>query len=258
MLVGRQRVPSAQHPTAPHLSIYDFKVGDLVTILGRRYYITSCDPATRVYLTTMGLHPSADLTDPSLTAFQEYLPAPTPAAGIGKLPFSSEFPRRHPLATFVSKAGQVLRFYGEWVDYDRGMGGVTTPVTEKVELRYYLEDDTAEIRVHHQTPHQDALTPAKPQLPAKLLRRGPVAKELSELSGASSFGAVGRPTLNLVGLRGAGAHLKDRRPQADPSPAFLEPSELLLGSIVSVGGRHMRLCECDAFTTSFYKNVYDI
>ncbi|XP_066968607.1 EF-hand domain-containing family member C2-like [Macrobrachium rosenbergii] len=139
------------------------------------------------------------------------------------------------------------------------MGGVTTPVVEKVELRYYLEDDTAEVRVHHLTPHQDALTPAKPQLPTKFLKRGPVAKELSEVNGAGSLGAVGRPTLNLVGLiKGQGAHLKDKWPQALPSPSFLKPSELLLGNAVSVGGRLMRLCDCDSFTTIYYKNVFDI
>ncbi|XP_066969255.1 uncharacterized protein [Macrobrachium rosenbergii] len=85
------------------------------------------------------------------------------------------------------------------------------PVVEKVELRYYLEDDTAEVRVHHLAPHQDALTPAKPQLPKKFLKRGPVAK----VNGAESLGAVGRPALNLVGLREARAHLKDQRPQVN-------------------------------------------
>lgn len=56
------------------------------------------------------------------------------------------------------------------------MGGVTTPVTEKVELRYYLEDDTAEVRVHHLTPHQHALTPTPPAVPTKLLKRAPIPK----------------------------------------------------------------------------------
>ncbi|XP_068243703.1 EF-hand domain-containing family member C2-like [Palaemon carinicauda] len=234
------------------------QVGDVIKILGRRYYITSCDPATRTYLRSLGLHIPPDLSDPSLTAFQDFLPASTPAAGVGKLKFSSDWPKQHSLATFVNKAGQVLRFFGEWVDYDKNLGGLTTPVTEKVELRYYLEDDTAEVRVHHLTPHQDALTPEKPQLPTKFLKRGPVAKELSELNGAASLGAVGRPTLNLVGLQGVGAHLKDRRPQALPSPSFLKPSELLLGNTVSVGGRLLRLCDCDSFTTIYYKNLLDI
>ena len=56
------------------------------------------------------------------------------------------------------------------------MGGVTTPVTEKVELRYYLEDDTGEVRVHHLTPHQHALTPTPPAVPTKLLKRAPIPK----------------------------------------------------------------------------------
>lgn len=68
------------------------------------------------------------------------------------------------------------RYFGEWVAEGKEGGGVRTLVTDKVELRYYLEDDTAEVRVHHLTPQQDVLTPARPAQPTKILKRGPVAK----------------------------------------------------------------------------------
>lgn len=68
------------------------------------------------------------------------------------------------------------RYFGEWVAEGKEGGGVRTLVTDRVELRYYLEDDTAEVRVHHLTPQQDVLTPARPVQPTKILKRGPVAK----------------------------------------------------------------------------------
>ncbi|ROT76577.1 putative EF-hand domain-containing family member C2 [Penaeus vannamei] len=149
-------------------------------------------------------------------------------------------------------------YFGEWVAEGKESGGVRTLVTDKVELRYYLEDDTAEVRVHHLTPQQDVLTPARPAQPTKILKRGPVAKNMAELNNASSLGSVGRPTLNLVGLRGGRAHLKDRRPQAPSSPVFLQPKDLVLGKTVDVAGRLLRLCECDSFTKNYFKNVYGI
>ncbi|XP_050731460.1 EF-hand domain-containing family member C2-like [Eriocheir sinensis] len=78
------------------------------------------------------------------------------------------------------------------------------------------------------------------------------------MAGATSLGATGRPTLNLLGLRGGRVHLKDRWPQAANSPGFLGPMDLVLGQTVRVAGRLLRLCECDAFTTRYYKETLGI
>ncbi|XP_063872418.1 EF-hand domain-containing family member C2-like [Scylla paramamosain] len=232
------------------------QVGECVTLLGRRYLVTGCDSATRTYLSSLGLAPTPDLL-PYSTTFILPTQAGTDTRA-AKLPFSLEWPKKHPLATFVQHSTQVLRFFGEWAAEGEDVGGVTTPVTDKVELRYYLEDDTAEVRVHHLTPHQHALTPTPPAVPTKLLKRAPIPKNLSEVAGAVSLGAIGRPTLNLLGLRGGRVHLKDRRPQAASSPQFLGPEDLILGQTVRVCGRLLRLCECDAFTTRYYKQALGV
>ncbi|XP_071533012.1 EF-hand domain-containing family member C2-like [Panulirus ornatus] len=253
-LVGRQRVSTGTHPLAPHLTLHHLKVGEHVRIAGRLYLVRSCDAATRTYLTSLGLAPLPDLVPHPIAAITT-----TPSqVATGKVRFSGDWPRQHPLATFVRNAGQVLRFYGEWADEGRAMGGVTTPVTERVELRYYLEDDTGEVRLHQLTPHQDALTPAPPHLPLKILKRAPIPKDLSQVSGAAAVGALGRPTLNLVGLKGSRAHLKDRRPQARGRPAFVGPEDLVLGNTVPVCGRLLKLCECDHFTTNYYSTVLGV
>nr|XP_053627067.1 EF-hand domain-containing family member C2-like [Cherax quadricarinatus]XP_053627068.1 EF-hand domain-containing family member C2-like [Cherax quadricarinatus] len=69
-LVGRQRVATSTHPLAPHLTLHHFKVGEYVTVLGRRYLVTSCDRATRTYLTSLGLAPQPDLAPHPTTVTQ--------------------------------------------------------------------------------------------------------------------------------------------------------------------------------------------
>ena len=69
----------------------------------------------------------------------------------------------------------IKRFFGEWAPSPPQSSGVTDVSTGRIELRYYLEDNTAEVRIHSRVPHH-TLTPTPPELPVKFLRRGPIHK----------------------------------------------------------------------------------
>ncbi|KAF2360004.1 protein of unknown function DUF1126 [Trinorchestia longiramus] len=245
-VLSRQRVPLPHEPTN-HIKPENLQAGCTVQIIGRTYTVQGCDESSYQYLRAQGLNP------PPVVSFTSSPPEFQDEAD-GRLPAPRAWPKHFPLKTYIQNVGKVLRYFGEWVGGTPRLGGVTTILSEKIELRCYLEDGTIEVRCHPQ-PLRGRTGPLRDHS-SRVLRRCLVPKNPHDLSGVSNLGCVDRPVLSLFPT--SGRPVMDRCPRVSAPPHFLGPQDFVLGTSVSINGRLLRLVECDAFTTSYCKDVLGI
>lgn len=112
--------------------IIDLNIGKEPEIFGRVYKIVDCDKFTRRFLNRMGI------------AVPDPIEIPTdPYMDSRNFPVFSKKPNRKidKLGKFLKYDRKVLKFYGYWDDTESEYGSI-----HDLEIRYYLADDTIEIK----------------------------------------------------------------------------------------------------------------
>ena len=70
-----------------------------------------------------------------------------------------------------------------------------------------------------------------------------------------SLGILDKPVLNIAGSKGHFFLFKDKHPNVPVALTPLVPKDLILGNVVTIFGRKIRLCDCNDFTRSYYEEL---
>jgi hypothetical protein len=112
----------------------DLNIGKEVEFYGRVFKITNCDRFTRNFLNRCGIAVPDSLNMPG----DPYLELRIQETGTGKKKGKK---KEDALGKFLANDRKVLRFYGYWDDQETVFGYL-----HRLEILYYLADDTIEIR----------------------------------------------------------------------------------------------------------------
>jgi len=180
VFLKRHRIPTA---AAGFYSWSDLNVGESVTFYGRTFYVYSCDPFTRKFITGSGLQVADDQEAPEepIEAYRNSLKKvksggpPKPRnddltrfveAKLGK---ASSALVQDKLRQFLENDRKVLRFYCVWDDRSRLYGDRRPYV-----MHYFLADDTIEILEVNETNNGHDPFPV-------MLRRNPLPNQKLEV-----------------------------------------------------------------------------
>ncbi|KAL6767667.1 RIB72 [Auxenochlorella protothecoides x Auxenochlorella symbiontica] len=131
------------------LGLEDFSIGSTICVRKTQYHLCSADTYTRTFFSDRGLHLGEDLALPEAptdggavsrpgSTDRREAPAESPTR-YAEVALGKAAPSRH-TQQFLKFSNQVLRFFAVWNDTGRLCGDV-----HRLQLRYYLEDDTVEI-----------------------------------------------------------------------------------------------------------------
>lgn len=76
--------------------------------------------------------------------------------------------------------------------------------------------------------------------------------------GIQSFGLLERPVLNITSSRDSFVSILDRQPSVSYSLLPLSTKDMILGEVIEVCGRKIRLCDCTTFTMNYFKEKLKI
>ncbi|KAH8263834.1 hypothetical protein KR038_010714, partial [Drosophila bunnanda] len=235
-LVHRQRVPKAPPCDNEFMSLIDLNVDMTVQIFDRQYHITDCDQFTRHFLNKRGItvpDPVQSPCDPTETMRNRE-----------KTQTHSSTPKCHPFAQFLKYDRQILKFQGYWDDRTE-FGDV-----RKLELCYYLADDTIEVKeAHVRNSGRDG--------PTVFLKRNRLAREFDGLP------LPGQTTPQTL-LNVLGTNMRNVRYCVDPLNTgnkeilYYSDRDLQIGSVINVYGRAVVITELDPYTQQYYRDRYGI
>jgi len=229
VFVKRHRIPKGNNA---YYGVSDLFVGATLPVYGRVFHLTDADKFTRQFYASKGT-PLASIessepssTSPSRSTHKLMHPAKLyMEASLGK----PMLPSSQATQQFLTRDGQVLRFYASWDD-DK-MYGERKPYI----LHYYLADDTIEIN--------EISTPNNGRDPFPLLlKRGKLPKQWQQ----------SLPNVARLGQMGMG---NDGQPEAD---SFYTLLDLRIGNTINVYGRLLLLCSLDKFTQEFYMKNFGL
>jgi hypothetical protein len=134
-LVSRQRIKKAKPLNESFVTLLDFNVDSMVSLLDRVYHITDCDVFTRNFLNRLGICVPSPVETPK-----------DPATEIRKLEKQSMIakhptPKDYRFAKFLQNDRKVLRFSAYWDDRGSENGDVRV-----LEVLFHMADDTFEIK----------------------------------------------------------------------------------------------------------------
>ncbi|NXX89967.1 EFHC2 protein, partial [Centropus bengalensis] len=239
-IIRRSRIPLPPPHEDQFYTIDHFNINIEVIFYAQRYKIIDCDQFTKNFLLKMGVRlnpPAARPDDPYTTEWRKAMESTNPLR-----------PYEHidTLTQFLQYDGQVLRFFCVWDD-----PGSKTRDPRKLVLRYYLADDTIDIK--------EILPVNSGQDPVpRFLRRDKLPKYAPV--GLYQPGTITRRTiLNLTGKSiGKKEYILDNRKTGAVHQEFYKDSDLKIGAVINVWGRKVILCDCDEFTKQFYRTKYGI
>ncbi|CAF0939175.1 unnamed protein product [Adineta ricciae] len=216
-LIRRHRFPKNDHGET--YNFRDLNLGQNLAIYGKVFRICDCDPFTREWLESEGVH----VNQPEMIPRDPYLTKRNQAAELKSSRTKNDFDK---LKQFVEMDRKVLRFYAIWDDRSRMFGDKREFI-----IQYYLVNDTMEVREVH--PINDGRDP----FPI-LINRHKIPKDRYNVKG----------TFPHVFLELSDTEVKD----------YLKPSDLMVGRTVTIYGRDFFIYDCDTFTKTFYTKNFGI
>ncbi|KMZ09937.1 EF-hand domain-containing family member C2 [Drosophila simulans] len=236
-VVHRQRVQKAPPCDNEFMSLIDLNVDQTVQIFDRQYHITDCDPFTRSFLNKRGITVPDPVKSPCDPTEEQRKRENQPRSG-------NLIPKNHPFAQFLKYDRQILKFQAYWDDRTE-FGDV-----RKLEVCYYLSDDTIEIKEQHiRNSGRDG--------PTVFLKRGRLAREFEGLQLPGQMTPM--TLLNVLGT-----NMRNVRYCVDPLNTgnkeihYYREKDLQIGSVINVYGRAVVITELDPFTQNYYRQRYGI
>nr|XP_030138939.3 EF-hand domain-containing family member C2 [Taeniopygia guttata] len=241
-IVRRQPIPLPPPHEDQFYTMYHFNINTEITFYGRKYKIIDCDLYTKNFLRKIGIRlnpPASCPDDPYTTERQKKHLASTN-------PFHP-YERFDTLKQFLEFDGQVLGFSCVWNDPESQLSD-----PRELVLRYYLSDDTIDIREILPLNSGRDIVPFFLKRD-KLPKNAPVAPYRP--------GTITNYTLlNVLGKseRNKGYYIRDVLQTGAVHPEFYKDSDLKIGAVINVWGRQILLCDCDEFTKEHYRKKYGI
>ncbi|XP_041979568.1 EF-hand domain-containing family member C2-like [Aricia agestis] len=201
-LISRQRV-RLPYSTDLYYDVLDLNVGREVSFYGKNLKIVNCDNFTRVFLNRLGINVPDPIPWPDVVERTPHLQKPS---------------KRWPFKQFLDFDGRVLRFFGYWDDRGSQFGTV-----HRLEIHYYLADDTVEI------------------------------KELLPPNSGVEGGPMFMKRMKLPKKLPARIEMS-----SEPAPTSYSPEDLSIGAVLDVFNRKVVLTDCDPFTREYYRVTYGI
>ncbi|XP_071286357.1 EF-hand domain-containing family member C2 [Agelaius tricolor] len=223
-------------------TMYHFNINTEITLYGRKYKIIDCDLYTKNFLRKIGIRlnpPASRPDDPYTTERQKrYLESTNPF---------HPYERFDTLKQFLEFDGQVLGFSCVWHDPELQLSD-----PRELVLRYYLSDDTIDIR--------EILPPnsGRDVVPFflkrdKLPKNAPTAPyHPGTITNYTLLNVLGKPERNK------GYYIRDVLQTGAVHQEFYKDSDLKIGAVINVWGRQILLCDCDEFTKEHYRKKYGI
>ncbi|CAH1368316.1 hypothetical protein MTP99_009686 [Tenebrio molitor] len=216
----------------------DLNIGKEVEFYGRVFKITNCDRFTRNFLNRCGIAVPDSLNMPG----DPYLELRIQETGTGKKKGKK---KEDALGKFLANDRKVLRFYGYWDDQETVFGYL-----HRLEILYYLADDTIEIR----EVSSESCTKTTTFI---FLHRDKIPKTYNGLPnpGANCTSTV----LNVLGpgLQG-GRFIKDPLSCGVEVTEYYCEKDLFIGSVINCYGRKLVLSDCDPYTREYYRSKYGL
>ncbi|EDV98557.1 EF-hand domain-containing family member C2 [Drosophila grimshawi] len=234
-ILHRQRVPKPPPCENEFISIIDLNVDRTVQIYDRNYHFVDCDRFTRDFLNKRGIV----VPDPVMAAID-------PAAGVSKRGQSrpSNPPeKRHPFAQFLKYDRQILKFQAYWDDRT-DMGDV-----RKLEVCYYLADDTIEVKEAH-------ITNSGRDGPTVFLKRGRLQREFDGMLMPGQ--QTPKTLLNVLGTARNVRYCVDPLNMGNKEILYYGQRDLQIGTVINVYGRAVVITDMDPFTKQYYRDHYGI
>ncbi|XP_070782396.1 EF-hand domain-containing protein 1 [Enoplosus armatus] len=206
--IKRHRLP--RNESGEYYQWKDLNLAMDLEVYRVKYHITDCDAFTKEFMESEGIV----LNDPEPIPVDPYSKRrknPQPSYTT-----PSNFDRMHQFLTMDKK---VLQFFALWDDAD-SLYGETRPVT----IRYFLVDDTVEVREVHKPNSSRHPFPV-------LMRRQKQPKKIK----AESF-----PSCVL-------------EVSTEDVDEYHSPKDFQVGQTVKLLGRRFLLCDCDGFTKEYYQ-----
>ncbi|KAJ7422584.1 EF-hand domain-containing family member C2 [Willisornis vidua] len=151
------------------------------------------------------------------------------------------------LKQFLEYDGQVLGFSCVWNDSECQYYG-----PRELVLRYYLSDDTIDIReVLPENSGRDVVP--------LFLKRDKLPKDApTEMYQPGTI--TNYTLLNVLGRSGRnkGWYIRDPLQTGAVHQEFYKDCDLKIGAVINVWGRKMVICDCDEFTKEYYRKKYGI
>ncbi|KAF7284998.1 EF-hand domain-containing family member C2-like [Rhynchophorus ferrugineus] len=237
-LISRQRIRIPAPMDDNFYEFIDFNIGREIELYGKVFKITNCDHFSRTFLNRCGI----SVPDPIVVPIDPYMNI----RSHDKDSMQPKKPNRNvdTLGKFLENDKKVLHFTAYWDDNITEYGYL-----HLLELRYYLADDTIEIK--------ELQTEVGGEPSFMFLRKGKLPKRYKELPPVGS-------NSNYTVLNVLGSALSNRRYIVDPLDCgrenieYYEEKDLTIGAIVNCYGRKLVLIDCDSFTKDYYATKYGI
>ncbi|NXO19727.1 EFHC2 protein, partial [Cisticola juncidis] len=241
-IVRRHRIPLPPPHEDQFYNIYHFNINIEVTFYGRKYKIVDCDLYTKNFLRKIGIRlnpPACRPDDPYITEReQRHLESTNPF---------HPYERFDTLKQFLEFDGQVLGFSCVWNDPESQLSG-----PRELVLRYYLSDDTIDIReVLPDNSGRDVVPLFLKR--DKLPKNAPTALHRpGTITNYTLLNVLGKPERNKS------YYIRDVLQTGAVHQDFYKDSDLKIGAVINVWGRQVLLCDCDEFTKEHYRKKYGI
>ncbi|XP_974278.2 EF-hand domain-containing family member C2 [Tribolium castaneum] len=237
-LICRHRIRFPAPMDDNFYEVVDLNVGKEVEFYGRVFKITDCDKFTRNFLNRCGIHVPDSLNIPGDPFLELRNQENARIKKRGKKKDDS-------LGKFLENDRKVLRFYGYWDDQETVFGYL-----HRLEILYYLADDTIEIR-------EVSTEDCNKKTTFIFLHRDKIPKTYKELPmpGANCASTV----LNVLGpgLQG-GRFIKDPLSCGVEVTEYYCEKDLFIGSVINCYGRKLVLTDCDPYTREYYRSMYGL
>ncbi|TPX36580.1 hypothetical protein SmJEL517_g01259 [Synchytrium microbalum] len=218
-LIRRHRIPLPGSAIAQHYTVKDLNVDQEVTFYARTFKIVGCDQFTRDFLNGLNMDPPNGSTFPADPYTLQR------AELMSRMKATRPRPPQTSLRQFLENDRRVLRFYCVWDDTTSAFGDL-----RKMQLHYFLSDDTIEIR--EQVP-ANAGRSTMPGASSLFLRRCRLPKRPARINVASPGGAL------------------------KPDECYTD-RDLVIGAVLHLYGRPFVICDCDEFTREHYRQTFGI
>ncbi|NXN96237.1 EFHC2 protein, partial [Rhinopomastus cyanomelas] len=240
-IIRRHRIPLPPPQEDQFYTVDHFNINTEVIFYAQRYKIIDCDQFTKNFLRKLGIRlnpPACRPDDPYTKERQKILSNMKPL---------HPYERIDTLKQFLEHDGHVLRFFCVWED-----PGSNYKDLRKLVLRYYLSDDTIDIKeIVPENSGRDTVP--------LFLKRDKLPKDAP--TGLYQPGTItSRTVLNVFGnvVGNRSRYILDNRKTGAVHQEFYRDSDLKIGAVINVWGRKIVLCDCDEFTKKYYREKYGI
>lgn len=243
-IVKRQRVTetTSNPENKRFITLLDFNVDKTVTIFDRAYHITSCDAATRQFLTRLGITVPEPVLVPSDPGQEKRLMAEYATRNKNK-----STTKNTKFAQFLRNYRKVLLFHGYWDDRASLFGDL-----RRLVVHYYLVDDTMEIKEAY--PLNSGRQESSSGVFLKRMRLPKQRCSIPDIGQATATFAV----LNVMGDNfNSGRFIPDSVDSLEKTD-YYRYTDLVVGQEIYVFGRKVRLTSCDDFTKKFYMENFGV